>query len=156
MSKPPPPMRPLALAIVVSLKDLRIVVPLAAVAVLALALAPTSLALLLSSPGVQRQPVAPPQEYTASTAPALASLASLLPGGLPLPDPRQRKPPCVEEMGEEEYTGVCWIRLDVRPPCPEGRAWERSGKCYARVLEVKPAPREPTSGERRPLGIAEP
>jgi hypothetical protein len=77
-------------------------------------------------------------------------------GALPPPDPRQRKPPCALDMGEEEIGEVCWIRLDVDPPCPAGKAWERKGKCYARVLEVKALPRDPTSGEPRPLGVADP
>lgn len=152
MSKPPPPLRPLAVSIVLS--ELKIIVPVAAVAVLAVALVP-GLAVLLQPP--LNLPAEPKeQRWTAGTASVASLVPSALQGALPPPDPRQRKPPCALDMGEEESGGVCWIRLDVEPPCPQGKAWERGGKCYARVLEVKAMPREPTSGEGRPLGIADP
>jgi hypothetical protein len=152
MPKPPPPLRPLAVSVV--LGELRVLIPVTALAILAIALTP-GLALLLQ-PSLQRHGEAPSEQaWTAGTT-SVASLAwTSVRGALPPPDPRQRKPPCALDMGEEESGGVCWIRLDVEPPCPQGKAWERGGKCYARVLEVKALPREPTSGEGRTLGIAD-
>lgn len=82
-----------------------------------------------------------------------AASASLL-GALPGPVANQRRPPCALELGEEEVGGVCWIWLGKPPPCPVGQAWERNGRCYARVLEVKRLPREPTTGEPRPGNVA--
>jgi hypothetical protein len=103
----------------------------------------------LPSPAVE-------QRWTAGTG-SVASLASwVVRGALPAPDPRQRRPPCASSIGEEAINGVCWLRLDIRPPCPkdpEAYAWEHNGKCYAYAL--KPAGL-PTSGEGRVPGVADP
>lgn len=153
MPKHPPPLRPLAVAIVVD--RLRVIVPVAAVAVLVLAVTP-GLALLLFQPPLGPQEAPREQRWTAGTG-AVASLSlAAVSGALPPADPRQRRPPCLERIGEEAFNGVCWLRLDVRPPCPkdpEAYAWEHNGKCYAYALKAAGLP---TSGEGRPLGVAEP
>lgn len=155
MNKPPPhePHPPLSLTI----RDLVFKVPtvVALLAVGGLFGVPLSLAYRAG----QEAPVEPrptEQFWTAGTG-AVASMGlNVALGALPAPDIRQRRPPCNDAMGEQEFDGVCWIWLGKPPPCPAGQAWERGGRCYARVLEVKPLPREPTSGEGRPLGVAEP
>lgn len=96
------------------------------------------------------------QRWTAGTG-AVASMAPMaVRGALPPPDPRQRRPPCAAAIGEESINGVCWLRLDIRPPCPkdpEAYAWEHNGKCYAYSMKAAGVP---TSGEGRPLGVADP
>jgi hypothetical protein len=96
------------------------------------------------------------QRWTAGTG-SVASMASwVVRGALPAPDPRQRRPPCDESVGEVELEGACWIWLGKPPPCPPGKAWERGGRCYMAVLKAEKLPRDPTSGEGRPLGVADP
>lgn len=113
----------------------------------------TSSAYHLAVPEVQ-----PPleQRWTAGTGSVATMTANLVRGELPRPDPRQRKPPCAEKIGEEAINGWCWLQLAVRPPCPkdpDAYAWEHNGKCYAYALRAAGLP---TSGESRPLGVAEP
>jgi hypothetical protein len=152
MPKSPPPMRPLAVSIVVS--RLHVIVPVAAVAALALVLTPgLALLLLQPPPGLLEAPRE--QRWTADTG-NVASLAwAALRGVLPPPDPRQKRAPCDPEVGEEDIGGVCWIRLAVEK-CPAGKAFPHNGKCYWRALRPEPLPREPTSGDGRPLGVADP
>lgn len=91
----------------------------------------------------------PAQEWT--TAEAYDPLRWVILGSLPPPDPRQRKPPCRTTIGEEPIKGACWLRLDVRPPCPSGEAWEHDGKCYAYALRAE---KSPQSGEVMRVNIA--
>jgi hypothetical protein len=149
MRKPPPTLRPLAVSIVVD--GLRLYVPVAAVAVLVLALTPGLLSLLM---GPAKMPATEPeQRWTAG--PGVASMAmDVVRGALPAPDPRQRKAPCDPDV-EREVGGYCWVPIAVWP-CPKGKTWEHAGKCYQRALRVEKLPRDPTSGEGRPLGVADP
>jgi hypothetical protein len=153
MPKPPPPFRPLAVSIVV--ERLRIVLPIAAVALVVVALSPGLALLLMPRPPPSLAPAMQPEEEYTSGA-HLSTFAALAYGALPAPDPRQRTPPCAEDVGEEEFSGACWLRLDIQPPCPAGKTWERNRKCYTRALRVEKLPREPTSGEHRTLGVANP
>lgn len=94
----------------------------------------------------------PLQQWTTDLSPRV--LAAVLPGTLPGPDPRQKKPPCVTKLGEEAINGWCWLRLDVRPPCPQdpdAYAFEHGGKCYGRALRAE---KVPTTGEPRPSNVA--
>ena len=84
---------------------------------------------------------------------AVASLAAR--GALPPPDPRQKPAPCDDELGEEDIGGACWQRLPVAK-CNERKAFPYNGRCYLRVMQVAPLPREPTSGEGRQRGVADP
>lgn len=77
---------------------------------------------------------------------------------LPPAIPLQRTPPNCDPDLERPIRGACWVPLDVTP-CPKGKAYvndkgpEADGKCYARGMK---AARPPTSGEPRPLGVADP
>lgn len=101
------------------------------------------------------EPAVPLQEWTVDAG-TLPYFASVVLGRLPQPDPRQRRPPCATRMGEEAINGVCWLRLDVDPPCPQdpgATAYEHGGKCYAFALH---AARTPTSGDVYPVNLANP
>ena len=93
------------------------------------------------------------QEYTADAVTPFV-IGALL-AGLPPPDPRQRKPPCVTRVGEEAINGFCWLKLSIRPPCPaEEHAHEHGNACYMAVLK---AAGPPTSREGdAPLGVTSP
>jgi hypothetical protein len=57
-------------------------------------------------------------------------------------------------MGEEAINGVCWLRLDIRPPCPkdaEAYAFEHEGKCYAYALRAE---RPKQSGDPQLVNVA--
>ncbi len=155
MPKPPPPMRPLAVSIVVS--QLKIVLPVAAI-----------VAVMVGVSGVGmlfREASFPPQTSDAPPAwavdvrgPALAALATTAVNELPPASPMQRTPPNCDPDLERPLRGACWVPVDVNP-CPKGKAYvndkgpEADGKCYARGMK---AARPPTSGEPRPIGIADP
>lgn len=94
----------------------------------------------------------PLQEWT--TADAGDALRWVVLGSLPPPDPRQRKPPCRTSIGERAVNGLCWLKLAVPLPCPEGEAWEYEGACYAYALEAKPIPKSGGSDAAR--GMADP
>lgn len=107
-----------------------------------------------SSPSPTPNPARPPaiQEYTAGTD-FIHVIGSAAKAKLPAPYPNQKKPPC-EPYLEEDFEGFCWTYLGVKPPCPEGKAWERDGKCYQRALK---AARVPSSGDPQlPGGVANP
>lgn len=153
MHRPPPPEpRPLSLTV----RDLALTVPTVVAMLLVAGLLGLPFALTYQAGQDSAPQAGPEQRWTAGTG-TMASLSmAVVRGALPPADPRQRRPPCLERIGEEAFNGVCWLRLDVRPPCPkdlEAYAWEHNGKCYAYAL--KPAGL-PTSGEGRPLGVAEP
>jgi hypothetical protein len=149
MRKPPPPLRPLAVSIVVD--GLRLYVPVAALAVLVLAATPGLLSIL----STQAQAPASELEQRWTAGPGVASMAvEVVRGALPSPDPRQRKAPCDPDV-EHELNGYCWVPIAVWP-CPKGKTWEHAGKCYQRALRVEKLPRDPTSGEGRSLGLADP
>jgi hypothetical protein len=151
MPKLPPPFRPLAVSIVVD--RLRIVLPVAAVALVVVALTPSLALLLMPRPAIEKAGAVPPQDWTAR-ADVLPMLSRVAPGALPRPDSRQQRPPCRTSIGEEAINGYCWLRLVVEPPCPVGEAYEHGGKCYAYVLRAE---KVPTSGEP-PIraGVADP
>jgi hypothetical protein len=73
--------------------------------------------------------------------PRSPSLAHVL--SLPMPKtpfPGQKKPPC-SRRSEREIFGVCWVVLEVRPPC-EREGYEYEGKCLRASFDD---PRQPTS-----------
>lgn len=154
----PPPLRPQS--IVIAVKDLRARVPVAAVVALAVLVSPGLAYLVAPNPAdaastVQQSVViTPEQNFTAGAGMATFALASVR-GALPPPDPRQKVAPCDTDVGEEEIGGVCWIRLAV-DKCNAQKAYPHNGKCYWRALRPEKLPRNPTSGEPRPLGIADP
>lgn len=92
------------------------------------------------------------QAWATDTASVLTALGTWVPGTLPPPDPRQRKPPCDPDM-ELEAQGFCWVGLLVKPPCPEGKAYEHRGACYGRSIRPE---RLPTTGEPKPTPLANP
>ena len=155
MPKPTPPMRFLAVSLILSwLKDWRVelacTVPIALVAAAIILVLPAPLHEAAPSPA----PEAPrPQEMTVDargTAPAV--LVRLLPGKLPPPVAGQRKPPC-DPIFEREFSGGCWLPLAVEE-CPAERGgFLHEGKCYLRALA--PA-RQPSSGEPNTHGVAAP
>lgn len=71
---------------------------------------------------------------------------------LPEPAPGQ-KTRCEADLGEVELNGACWMKTDVPPPCPTGKLWKHEGKCWRPIPKTA---RTPTSGESRPIGVAEP
>lgn len=149
MRKPqPPPFRPLAVSVVV--ERLRIVLPIAAVALLVAALSP-GLAVLLMSREPTTTATNTPQEWTVGASPL--AMASMAQGSLPPPDPRQKRKPCNPDF-EVEIEGLCWVQL-VAAKCPPD-AIAHGGKCLWRVLKAEKLPQQPTSGEQRPLGVADP
>lgn len=80
--------------------------------------------------------------------PSVATLGAL-PDGVEM----QRKPPC-DPDAEEAIGGWCWIPLNVaKCPVEKGKAFEHEKKCYLRSFR---AARAPTTGEPRPLGVADP
>lgn len=153
MPKPPPPVRPLAVSIIIG--QLKVTVPVAAIIVLVLGASGVGV-LLRESPGVATLPKASPaQRWTAGTGTMAALANAAVRGVLPPPDPRQKLAPCDSEVGEEEIEGACWLRLAVEK-CNDRKAYPYKGKCYWRALRPEPLPREPTSGDGLPLGIADP
>lgn len=92
-------------------------------------------------------PQVPVQEW--STSPDWTIIGRALRGGLPPPDPRQRKAPCDTDT-EVEVDGYCWAPLELRP-CPKRKAFEHEGRCLMRVLRVVPPPQ---SGEVRAGNVA--
>lgn len=116
---------------------------------------------IMVSPSQRRQPQqvtpmeapVPLQEWT--TADAGRWVASLVPGKLPAPDPRQLRDGCKESLGQHMLKGACWQLLAVPPPCPlsDGAFEHDDGRCYVRVLKAAAIP---TSGDIRPHGVAEP
>lgn len=94
------------------------------------------------------------QGWTADVRSTQTMVSWIIPGALPPPDPRQRRPPC-EPLIEAEIGGVCWTYLGIKPPC--GKAWQHEDKCYLRALEAVKMPRVPSTGEpRAPAGVAAP
>lgn len=148
MHKPPPEPQPLSLTI----RDLALKVP-TVVALLAIA---GVLGLATSSAYRLAVPEAPPpleQQWTGGSGNVATMTADVVRRTLPDPDPRQRRPPCDPDVGEEAINGACWIRLSVEK-CNTQKAFEHNGKCYWRALRPEPLPRSPTSGEGRPVGVA--
>lgn len=154
MIKPPKPTDPArAIAVSVVLERLRIQAPVAAVALVVMALTP-GLALLLTTPATLRD--FPEQQWTTAPSGIVSLASSAVRTALPPPDPRQKPPPCDPELAEEEFLGVCWQRLPVLK-CNEQKAYPHNGRCYLRVMKVAPLEREPTSGDHlAPTGVADP
>lgn len=163
MPKPPhpPPLRPLAVSILV--KELRVVLPVAAVALLVVAVTPGALLVLTqrAEPVVAR-PAAPDAASSWAvdlTPAALSALAQTAIGSLPSPTPGQRQPPCDPDL-ERELKGACWIPVAV-DRCPPGKAFvnddgpKADGGCYTRSMRAARVP-TPTSGEVRHAGVAGP
>lgn len=153
---PKPPEQPHEPApILLSLRDLTLKIP-TVVGLLAVAIVlGVPLGLTYRAGQMEAVPAPTEQRWTASSGLSVAVAAMALRGALPGPDPRQKRAPCDAEVAEEEIGGVCWIRLDVEK-CNAKKAYPINGKCYWRALRPEPLPREPTSGEGRPLGVADP
>lgn len=150
MPKTPPEPQPLR----VTVRDLVVTIPTVVALLTVAGLIGLPLSLSYRS-GMEAAPEPPEQRWTAGTGTA-ASLATLaVRGALPAPDPRQKRAPCDDELAEEEIGGVCWQRLPVAK-CNEMKAFSHNGNCYLRVMKVAPLPRDPTSGDGRPLGVADP
>lgn len=98
------------------------------------------------------EPAEPLQEYTADAGVPLRIIPAFKAGLPTTVDPRQKKPPCDPDL-EGEFDGLCWTALKKPPPCPAGKAWERDGTCYTRALRAAGVP---SSGEPRPVSIADP
>lgn len=149
MPKPPAPLRPLAVSIVV--ERLKIVLPLAALVVLAVALSP-GLALVLW-PRPTMPTAHPPAREVATDAEAMFTMSRVVLTGLPLLDNQKKAADCDPDRAQVAIDGGCWVKTDKPPPCPKGKLWEHEGKCWFPVAYGKPVP---TSGELRSAGIAEP
>lgn len=149
MSKPPPPLRPLGIAIAV--RDLRLFVPIAAVALLVLGAVPSLLYAL--TPRLPPPSEELTQDWTSDTSQPLRFAAMALGKLPPDDDRRQLRAPCDTDM-YVEMDGRCWLPLAL-DPCPNKKgAFQHEGKCYARALKAQGIP---TSGEQpRPLGVADP
>ena len=149
--KPQDPVKAAAIESLVFRATPRIVAALVVLAMLLFGRHAEAPAPLLEAVVAEVTPAIPLQEWSSDA--GRIDLSAVLLGKLPPMDPRQRKPPCRETIGEEAISGACWLRLDVRPPCPDGEAWEHKGKCYAFALRAE---RLPQSGEPRPVSIADP
>jgi hypothetical protein len=155
---PPSPIKPLAVSIAVD--RLRVVLPVAAVALLVIAVTPGALLLLTqrTETAASARPDAAPNWSINSTLPAFTALAQEALGALPPPIDGQRLPPACDPDLEREVKGACWVPVDVKP-CPPGKAYVNDdgprpdGKCYARAMRAE---RTPTSGEVRHAGVAGP
>jgi hypothetical protein len=141
----------------VAVDRLRIVLPVTALAVMAVALVP-GLAALLARP-VTMLPQPAEQRVGGDAvnvrAPALAALGVAAFGELPPARKGQALPPCHE--AETELRGACWVPIDKKP-CPKvayihDKGPDADGKCYLRAL---PGERPKTSGELQSSGIADP
>lgn len=151
MPKPPSILRPSAL--VLSTSALKVHIPLAMVVWLGVICASRAVAPTLEAGPV---PLPVPQVPLQETTPAgsLPVLAAALPGSLPSPGPNQKRAgKCDQERSQVELAGGCWVKTDHPLPCPRGKQWEHEGRCWLPVAEAKPVP---TSGEGRPLGVADP
>lgn len=145
-------MRPLAVSVVVS--QLKIVVPVAAIA--AVMVGVSGLGVLLREPVLGPAPLPAPQVPVLETTPAAAmpALAAMLPGRLPSPGPNQKRSgTCDPERAQVEINGGCWVETKTPPPCPRGKQWEHDGRCWLPVAEAKPVP---TTGDPRTTGVADP
>lgn len=157
---PPPSPEPKPAAFRFSARDVTLFLsaPSVVLVVLALSAAPGMVGAAMALMH-QEAPALPPgpmdERWTAGTGSVASLSLMVVRGALPPPDPRQKRAPCDPEVGEEEFNGVCWIRLAVEK-CNEKKAYPHNGKCYWRALRPAPLPREPTTGEPRPLGIADP
>jgi hypothetical protein len=67
--------------------------------------------------------------------------------------PGQKMGRCDPDLGEIELFGGCWMETKVPPPCPKGKLYTHEGKCWRPIPRAE---RTPTSGNRRPGGVAEP
>jgi hypothetical protein len=155
-----PPLPPRQEPLTIALKGLRVVIPTAALVLLALVLAPGLAYLVLpggASQALEKGPVpllVPPVPLLSSAPMTLPVLAMVLPGKLPPPGPNQlRAGKCNAKGAEVELSGGCWLQTTTPPPCPEGIQWEHEGKCWRPVAEAKPVP---TTGEPRSAGVAGP
>jgi hypothetical protein len=92
-----------------------------------------------------------PPSWTTDAAGAMPLVSILIPGKLPPPDPRQRRPPCDPDL-HVEMEKACWVPLDVKP-CPAGKAVMHEGRCFAPAMRAE---RTPTTGEPRAPTVASP
>lgn len=145
MAKPPAPLRPLAVSIVV--ERLKIVLPLAAVAIIAAALAPGAV-MLLARPLV---PQAAAAHEVATDGEVLFTMSRAVLNGLPVLENQKRAADCDPDRAQVVIDGGCWVKTDKPPPCPKGKLWEHEGKCWFPVAYGKPVP---TTGEIRPGNVA--
>lgn len=149
MPRHEPPLRQLAVSLVVD--RLRVVVPPAALVALAVILVPSSIALFREPAPTPAGAVAP-QAWT-TDAPHGLVLSTVL-HVLPHPGPNQKRAEdCDADQAQVPINGGCWVETKKPPPCPRGKLWEHEGKCW---LPVAYAARVPTSGEPRPLTVADP
>lgn len=154
----PPETKPAALRF--SARDVKFILssPAFVLVALALAAAPGLVGVLTTTPKLEHgpTPLPSPQVPLLETTPAgaLPMLAAMLPSALPSPGPNQKRAgTCDPERAQVELAGGCWVETKTTPPCPRGKQWEHEGRCWLPVADAKPVP---TSGERRPLGIADP
>lgn len=160
MPQPPPP-EPKPALLSLSAKDLQLFLssPGAVLVLLALAATPGLVGELM--PRAQQEAQAPtplpvPQVPLLDVSPASVRqvLGAALPGTLPRPGPNQKRAgTCDPEQAHVEIAGGCWVETKTPPPCPRGKQWEHDGRCWLPVAEAKPVP---TTGEPRPLGVADP
>jgi hypothetical protein len=134
---------------------LRLVVPPAALFVLALCMPGGAMLLMheAAAPVPLPRPSMPPQEWTTDVPRGFSALGMHL-QVLPLPGPNQKRSgECDPDQAQVEINGGCWVETKRPPPCPSMKLWEHSGKCW---LPVAHAARLPTSGEPRNPSVAEP
>lgn len=158
---PPPPPEPKPAALRFSARDVKFFLssPAFVLVALALAAAPGLVGMLM--PRSPQETTAPvplpvPQVPVLKTTPsaAMPALAAMLPGKLPSPGPNQKRSgTCDPERAQVEINGGCWVETKTPPPCPRGKQWEHEGRCWLPVADAKPVP---TTGEPRPVGIADP
>jgi hypothetical protein len=109
---------------------------------------------------VQKEQPLPPLEQQWTTDARSVGLSALTLGVLPSkPLPGQITTSGGCKWPGTMRRGACWVEVgSVSPPCEpppgaDGRLYADEGKCWAPVLRAQ---QPPTSGESRPLGVAEP
>jgi hypothetical protein len=152
MPAPLPPTRPLVVSLVIgrfrSLAGVRLIVPGAVVVGLA--------ALVLVPAQLQHAPLPAPMPQVPLQAASVGAVphafSSVIQGGLPPPGPNQKRAEECDLEHFEVHSGGCWLATEKKPPCPRGQ-WEHERRCW---FPVAHAARVPTSGEPRPVPVADP
>lgn len=124
------------------------------------------LAVLLLVPTPNPRPPTPPPTPLEVPVPLLevtptadaGPMIAMVLRNLPAPGPNQIKDPSKCHWPAKFVEGGCWLAVDgPKPPCvsPDGstKLWPHADRCWTPYAEAKPVP---TSGELRPLGVAEP